>query len=113
MAKMVDIGRKRDVRRRAVAAGAIRLKPATIGAVRTHRVEKGDPLPAAEVAALQAMKSVWQVLARTHPVPITAASVGFDVQPDRIRATTTVGAAYRTGAETEALYGVSVAHRRI
>ena len=109
MAKMVDIGRKRDVRRRAVAAGAIRLKPATIGAVRAHRVEKGDPLPAAEVAALQAMKSVWQVLPHTHPVPITAASVAFDVHTDRIWATTTVEARYKTGVEMEALYGVSVA----
>ena len=109
MAKMVDIGRKRDVRRRAVATGAIRLKHATIGAVRTHRVEKGDPLPAAEVAALQAMKSVWQVLPHTHPVPITAAGVVFDVHTDRIWATTTVEATYKTGVEMEALYGVSVA----
>ena len=109
MAKMVDIGRKRDVRRRAVATGAIRLKPATIGAVHRHRVEKGDPLPAAEVAALQAMKSVWQVLPHTHPVPITAASVAFDVHTDRIWATTTVEATYKTGVEMEALYGVSVA----
>ena len=109
MAKMVDIGRKRDVRRRAVATGAIRLKPATIGAVRAHRVEKGDPLPAAEVAALQAMKSVWQVLPHTHPVPITSASVVFDVRTDRILAMTTVEATYKTGVEMEALYGVSVA----
>src|SRR5438128_10140547 len=113
MAKMVDIGRKRDVRRRAVAAGAIRLKPATIGAVRAHRVEKGDPLPAAEVAALQAMKAVWQVLPHTHPVPITAASVTFDVRADRIIATTTVEATYKTGVEMEALYGVAVALRTI
>ena len=109
MAKMVDIGRKRDVRRRAVATGAIRLKPATIGAVRTHRVEKGDPLPAAEVAALQAMKSVWQVLPHCHPIPITAADVSFDVRADRIVVTTNVEATYKTGVEMEALYGATVA----
>lgn len=109
MAKMVDIGTKPDVRRRAVATGLIRLKPATIRAIRARHVPKGDPLPTAEVAALQAMKAVWQVLPHTHPIPITAASVTFNLRSDRIVATTTVEATYKTGVEMEALYGVSVA----
>src|SRR2546422_4043720 len=62
MAKMVDIRRKPDVHRRAVASATVRLKASTIRAVRAGRVEKGDPLAAAEVAALHAMKTVWQVL---------------------------------------------------
>jgi len=109
MAKMVDIGRKPDVRRRAVATGLIRLKPSTIRAIRARHVEKGDPLPTAEVAALQAMKAVWQVLPHTHPIPITAASVTFNVQSDRIAVATTVEATYKTGVEMEALYGATVA----
>ena len=109
MARMVDIGRKPDVRRRAVATGLIRLKPATIRAIRARHVEKGDPLPTAEVAALQAMKAVWQVLPHTHPIPITAASVTFNMQSDRIAVTTAVEATYKTGVEMEALYGVTVA----
>jgi cyclic pyranopterin phosphate synthase len=109
MAKMVDIGRKPDVRRRAVATGLIRLKPSTIRAIRARHVEKGDPLPTAEVAALQAMKAVWQVLPHTHPIPITAASVTFNVRSDRIAVTTTVEATYKTGVEMEALYGATVA----
>src|SRR5436309_4903945 len=109
MAKMVDIGTKPDVHRRAVATGLIRLKPATIRAIRARHVEKGDPLPTAEIAALQAMKVVWQVLPHTHPIPITAASVTFDVRADRVVVTTTVEATYKTGVEMEALYGVTVA----
>jgi len=105
MAKMVDIGRKPDVHRRAVASATVRLKASTIRAVRAGRVEKGDPLAAAEVAALHAMKTVWQVLPHTHPVPITFAGVTFDVRADRIVATTTVEATYKTGVEMEALYG--------
>ena len=97
------------MRRRAVATGLIRLKPATIRAIRARHVEKGDPLPTAEVAALQAMKAVWQVLPHTHPIPITAASVTFDVRADRVVVTTTVEATYKTGVEMEALYGVTVA----
>ncbi len=109
MAKMVDIGRKPDVHRRAVASGTVRLKASTIRAVRIGRVEKGDPLAAAEVAALHAMKTVWQILPHTHPVPITFASATFDVRADRIVATTTVEATYKTGVEMEALYGATVA----
>ncbi len=109
MAKMVDIGGKPDLHRRAVASGEIRLQPATVRAIRARRVEKGDPIAAAEVAALQAMKTVWQVLPHTHPVPITAASVTFDMRADRIVATTTVEATYKTGVEMEALYGAAVA----
>ncbi len=109
MAKMVDIGGKPDLHRRAVASGSIRLKPATIRAIRGRRVEKGDPIAAAEVAALQAVKAVWQVLPHTHPIPITAASVTFDVRANRIVVTTDVEATYKTGVEMEALYGVAVA----
>ena len=109
MAKMVDIGRKPDVRRRAVATGLIRLQPSTIRAIRARHIEKGDPLPTAEVAALQAMKAVWQVLPHTHPIPITSARVTFNVRSDRIAVTTAVEATYKTGVEMEALYGATVA----
>jgi cyclic pyranopterin phosphate synthase len=109
MAKMVDIGKKPDVRRRAVATGLIHLKPTTIRAIRARHVEKGDPLPTAEVAALQAIKAVWQVLPHTHPIPITAASVTFNVRSNRIVVRTSVEATYKTGVEMEALYGVAVA----
>jgi cyclic pyranopterin phosphate synthase len=109
MAKMVDIGTKPDVYRRATASGVIRLKPETVRAIRTGRIEKGDVLAAAEIAALQAMKAVWQVLPHTHPIPITAASVTFDTGTDHVVATTTVEATYKTGVEMEALYGVTVA----
>src|SRR5881397_3951167 len=109
MAKMVDIGEKPDVYRRAEASGVIRLKPATVRAIRADRIEKGDALAAAEIAALQAMKAVWQVLPHTHPIPITAASVTFNVRSDRISVTTSVEATYKTGVEMEALYGVVVA----
>lgn len=109
MAKMVDIGKKPDVYRRAEASGRIRLKPGTVLAIRRGRLEKGDALAAAEIAALHAMKAVWQVLPHTHPIPITAASITFETGTDLIVATTTVEATYKTGVEMEALYGVAVA----
>jgi cyclic pyranopterin phosphate synthase len=109
MAKMVDISKKPDVPRRAVARGEILLRPATIRAIRAGRIEKGDPIRTAEVAALQAVKRVWEALPHTHPIPITGASAEFAVKRDRVVVTCEVGATYKTGVEMEALYGVAVA----
>ncbi len=106
---MVDIGSKPDVRRRAVARGTIRLRPKTVAAIRAGRVAKGDPIAAAEVAGLQAIKSTWQTLPHCHPIPLTSAAVEFDVRAGAIVCTSTVEATYKTGVEMEALYGVSVA----
>ena len=109
MAKMVDIGAKPDVLRRAVATGTIRLRPATVAAIRAKRVGKGDPIAAAEIAGLQAIKSTWQTLPHCHPIPVTSASVDFDIGRGGVTCTATVEATYKTGVEMEALYGVSVA----
>ncbi|OGS64052.1 MAG: molybdenum cofactor biosynthesis protein C [Euryarchaeota archaeon RBG_19FT_COMBO_69_17] len=109
MARIVDIARKPDVPRRAVARGSIRLRPATLAAIRAGRVEKGDPLAAAEVAGLHALKSTWQVLPHCHPIPITSATVPLEASRDRVTCTATVEATYKTGVEMEALYGVAVA----
>ncbi len=109
MARMVDIHAKPDVPRRAVATGTIRLRRATVAAIRAGHVEKGDPLAAAEVAGLQAIKSTWQTLPHCHPIPLTSAGVDLDVGVDRVVCTTRVEATYKTGVEMEALYGVTVA----
>ncbi|MGQ0796607.1 MAG: cyclic pyranopterin monophosphate synthase MoaC [Methanobacteriota archaeon] len=109
MGRMVDIGHKPDVRRRAVARGSIRLKPGTVAAIRSGRVVKGDVLRTAEVAGLQAMKAAWQALPHCHPIPITAASAELELDRDRVTCTTSVEATYKTGVEMEALYGCTVA----
>ena len=106
---MVDIKAKPDVPRRAVATGTIHLRPSTMAAIRARRVAKGDPIAAAEVAGLQAIKSTWQTLPHCHPIPLTSAGVEFEMARDRLVCTATVEATYKTGVEMEALYGVSVA----
>src|SRR5438094_8106063 len=103
MAKLVDISKKPDVPRRAVATGEILLRPATIRAIRAGRIEKGDPIRTAEVAALQAMKRVWEVLPHAHTIPITGASADFAVTRNRVAVTCTVSAPDNTGDEPEAL----------
>ena len=109
MARIVPIAGKPDVPGRAVARGSIRLRPAALAAIRAGRVEKGDPLAAAEVAGLHALKSTWQGLPHCHPIPITSATVALEASRDRVTCTATVEATYKTGVEMEALYGVAVA----
>lgn len=106
---MIDISSKEDVPRRARASGELLLQRPTLAAIRGGKVEKGDVLASARVAALQAAKKVWEALPYCHPIPITAADASFDVKDDRIVATVEVSATYKTGVEMEALYACAVA----
>ena len=106
---MIDIGGKPDVPRRAVAAGEILLQRETLAAIRSGRVEKGDVLASAQVAALHAAKRVWDALPHCHPIPLTATGVHLDAKDDRLVATVEVKATYKTGVEMEALYACAVA----
>ncbi len=109
MTRMVNVGKKKDVRRKAVAEGEIVLKQTTLTRIKAGRLAKGNVLAAAEVAALQAIKKVWEVLPHTHPIPITSAGVNLKVGRGSVSATVSVEATYKTGVEMEALYGVCVA----
>jgi len=109
MTRMVDISRKRDSRRIAIARGEIVLKEGTIEAIRGGRVEKGDALTTAEVAGIMALKRTHEVIPLCHQIQITGAEMRFDVLKGKISAECKVEANYRTGVEMEALVGVTVA----
>lgn len=108
---IVDVGRKDDVPRRAVAAGRLVLRPETLAAVAAGKVDKGDVLEAARTAALLAVKRTPDLLPHCHPIPLTAADVAFEVDEDAGALTVRVAveATYKTGVEMEALTGVAVA----
>jgi len=109
MARMVDIGAKPDVERRATATGEILLKPATVAAIRAGKVEKGDPIHTAEVAGIQAIKRTADALPHCHPIPLTHAAVHLKILKSGVRCTTEVAAIYKTGVEMEALHGCAIA----
>jgi cyclic pyranopterin phosphate synthase len=108
-ARMVDISYKEKSVRRAVAIGYIQLKPETIEAIRHRRVEKGNVLATARIAAVQAVKRTWDTIPMCHQIPITHVDVDFDVEDERVKATVEVRSVGRTGVEMEALHGVSLA----
>ena len=110
-ARMVDVTDKPATHRSATAAGTVRMSRATAEAIRTGGVPKGDVLAAARIAGIMACKKTSDIIPLCHPLPITKASVDFEILPDlqAIRAVCTVKTEGKTGVEMEALTGVSAA----
>ncbi|MBW2028648.1 MAG: cyclic pyranopterin monophosphate synthase MoaC [Deltaproteobacteria bacterium] len=106
---MVDVTEKPIIKRRAEATGKILLSPETIGEIREGRVKKGDPLMAAEVAAMNAAKQTHLLIPHCHQIPLDTVKVDFRVSKDSIAALCLVKAQARTGVEMEALVGVTMA----
>lgn len=106
---MVDITKKPIVFRRATATGSIRLQEATVEAIKSGQVKKGDVLTTARLAAILAVKDTPRLIPLCHPIPITGLEVTFDLEERRVKATVTVTSEGKTGVEMEALTGVAVA----
>jgi len=107
--KMIDISGKEVVHREAEATGRINLKGDTIEKIRSGEIKKGDPLPAAEIACILAVKKTPDILPLCHPIPITSVDAEFQIADDYIEARCRVTADYKTGVEMEALTGVAAA----
>jgi len=104
---MVDITSKEPIVREAYAVGKIRLRPATLRMIREGRVEKGDPIAAAEIASVLAAKGTSSLLPLCHPLPITNVRATSTILEDGVEAEVYVKATAKTGVEMEALVGVS------
>jgi molybdenum cofactor biosynthesis protein MoaC len=106
---MRDITHKCSTLRTATARAVLRVKPKTIQALRENTLPKGDPLPVAKVAAIQAAKSTSQIIPYCHPIPLDYVEVAFDIADDQIEVKVLVKTIYKTGVEMEALTGASIA----
>jgi cyclic pyranopterin phosphate synthase len=109
-ARMVDVAGKAETHRVAVAAGRIRMLPATLVLVRAGTAKKGDVLGVARVAAIQAAKRTSELIPLCHPVPLTSVAVDFsiDESASAVECFATVECTARTGVEMEALTAVQV-----
>jgi len=107
--RMVDISRKEVVHREAEAVGRILLKKGTVDAVKKGKIAKGDPLSAAEIACMLAVKKTPELIPLCHPIPITSVNADFELGDASIEARCRVTADYKTGVEMEALAGVTAA----
>jgi cyclic pyranopterin phosphate synthase len=110
-ARMVDVGGKEETRRGASAEGSIRMRPATLDAIRRSAVEKGDVLTVAKVAGISAGKRAAEWIPLCHPLQIDVIDVSLSLDDDLpgVKVTARAGLTGRTGAEMEALVAASAA----
>ncbi len=106
---MRDISAKTRTLRTAVARAILKVSPSTIQMILDNKIPKGDPLPVAKVAAVQAAKNTSQIIPYCHPLPVDFVGVEYNLTGECIEITTTVKAVYKTGVEMEALTAASVA----
>ncbi len=108
---MVEVGDKETTWRRARASGSVLVGPETLQLIREGRVDKGDVLGVARVAAIMAAKKASTLIPLCHPLFISSVSVSFDLDEteSRISIEAIVNTQGKTGVEMEALTAVSVA----
>lgn len=109
MARMVDIGGKKTVKRVAVAQGFLVLRSSTCDAISAKNIKKGDVITASKLAGIQAAKATSTLLPLCHQIPLTSVEIDIDVDGSGLRARCQVSAFYKTGVEMEALVGVAAA----
>ena len=106
---MWDVSGKDNTARTATAEAVLKAKRETLRAIREGSVPKGDPLPVAKVAAIQAAKNTPSIIPYCHPLPLTHVGVHFDLGMESITITVTTKTAYKTGVEMEALTAAAAA----
>ena len=107
---MVDVGPKPATHRVAVAGAEIRMKPATLRAIRRGKTAKGNVLEVARIAGIGAAKQTSSLIPLCQPLALTKLAVDFTLRPPgRITLTARAEAVDRTGVEMEALTAASVA----
>lgn len=109
--QMVDIGRKAETERRAVARGVVLMQSSTLKLIMDGELPKGNLLGTAELAGIMAAKQTSQLIPLCHPLPITKIKVSCIPNPAQncveIEAVVMVNG--KTGVEMEALTAVTVA----
>src|SRR5436189_5189109 len=105
--RMVDVGGKEPLRRRAVARAEVRMAPET--ARRLRELPKGDALATAQVAGIMAAKRTAELIPLCHPLPLSHVGVELEVEHDRVVISGVVETTAQTGVEMEALTAVSIA----
>jgi cyclic pyranopterin phosphate synthase len=108
---MVDVSQKETSSRSALAKGSISMNNEAMNAVLGGTAKKGDVLGVARIAGIMAAKRCAELIPLCHPLNFDKCTVDFSVDEKErtIEASCEVKLSGRTGAEMEALTGVSLA----
>jgi cyclic pyranopterin phosphate synthase len=107
--KMVDVSQKKQTARVAVATSHVRMSKAALGLIRSGRVEKGDVLAAARLAAVMATKRTPDLIPLCHPIALSGVEGHVTVGKSGVDIRVEVKTLDRTGVEMEALTGATAA----
>ena len=109
VARIVEVGAKQMTDREAVAECVVSMTPDACARL-VAGTPKGNPLEAARIAGVMAVKRTPDLLPFCHPIAVTGAEVlvEADERNGTIRVQTTVRAHDRTGVEMEALTAAAV-----
>ncbi len=107
---MVDVSDKPISVRSAVAIGHIRMQPDTYKAIRDNGLKKGDVIPVARLAGIQAAKRTAELVPLCHPLPLSGieVTVSLDESLPGCRVEAFARTTAQTGVEMEALTAASV-----
>ena len=110
-ARMIDVSAKNPSARVAIAVGAIRMSPATLDAISTNSIGKGDVLSVARIAGVMAAKKTSDLIPLCHPIALTDVQVDLtlDESLPGVRVQAIAKTVERTGVEMEALHAASIA----
>jgi cyclic pyranopterin phosphate synthase len=107
---MIDVTRKKETERQAIAKGKVQMKPATLELIRKGELEKGDVLAVAKTAGIMAAKETHRLIPLCHPLQLTHIAVEFNLpkKGNSVEITASAKGVGKTGFEMEALVAVSV-----
>jgi len=107
---MVDVAEKPISVRSALASGSISMEVSTLKAIRDNTLKKGDVIPVARMAGIQAAKRTADLIPLCHPLPLSGIDirVKIDESLPGLRVEGFVRTTAQTGVEMEALTAVSV-----
>ncbi len=105
--RMVDVGGKPPLRRRAVARASVRMAPETVR--RLGALPKGDALTTAQLAGIMAAKRTSELIPLCHPLPLSVVEVELEVADGGVSIVAAAETTAQTGVEMEALTAATVA----
>jgi len=110
-ANMVDVTKKDDTLREAIAVGSITLNKEIIKAIIENKNKKGDVLSTSKIAGIQAAKKTADLIPLAHNLNLTKIDIDLfiDKKNNVINCEGLVRCLGKTGVEMEALTAVSVA----
>lgn len=108
---MVDVGRKEESVRVAVAGAVVEMNAETLDLLKRAALPKGDVLTTAKLAGIMAAKRASELIPLCHPLMLDYVDIRFDIldAPPCIRLEAEVRCTGRTGVEMEALVAVQMA----